>query len=547
MKVLALLAASVVSGRAPPAAEPIRPSHESAKANANHISNAIHSAGRQWGSSLNHNGFGFIPVIVPAGTSLYHGGYFDQPPKGPEWLAFEIEHAENFARTPAGGPRGRRPVKEERLHPLSPVQKPLGQREKNAVPDRDSEGRLRGYFQTYQTTRDVQQLYLDGTSAGKSPIGTLDSQDDVLCRTNGSDWYTPAREMYRAKTLCDLVTKWGWDGIMRMEIGFEVIYCNFSSGLQMDSALRTLLSEDRMESDSFSMLYFWSRAAAERYNGLGGDRVQMDFSSMVSGFFFPINISNTDPDRPDLIRLQAAKGEHLLDIRAYLQSVFAGPRKFIVNWQAVVDMIVTRFSKRLAAMVSTSISTDAFIGELEGVTLTYYGAPSLPGDITFAADDNGNDKNKTAEAIDRCAAHYLKPALPSRQNWTFQDELIHTALSAVMQHICNDLYLMRSILLQAVPDAAADAYFVKKGVKTTDMEKAANHSRAIARNLVDELAWTTWKKPQLCAEDQILFTAMWPLGDSVDHFNPGCVSVNEVTAYRRNYWRPYEKWEVGSS
>ncbi|KAL7944140.1 hypothetical protein V8C42DRAFT_327811 [Trichoderma barbatum] len=535
MKLFALLA-SVAAAQV----QTIRPSHESAKANANHIFNAIHSAGRQWGSSLNHNGFGFIPVIVPAGTSLYHGGYFEQPPDHPEWLAFEVEHAENFARISKGGPPGPRPCQDEQLHSLSTEQKHLHQPEtKRDTGDCDVEGRVRGYLQTYQTTRNIQLLYLDGTSAGKSPVGTLDSQDEVLCQSNSSQWYSPGSEMYRAKTLCDLVTEWGWDGIMRMEIGFEIIYCNFSSGLHLDSSLRTLVPEGRLEADNHLVPYMWSRAAAERYDGLAGDRVQMDFSSMVSGFFFPINISNTDPDRPDLIRLKAARREHLIDIKTYVQSVFVKPRKFVVNWQAVVDMIISRFSKRLAAMASTRLSTDIFISELEGTILTYLEAPRLPGDITLAVDDD--DKNKTAEAIDRCASHYLKPAISSQQDWTPSDVLIHTALKTIMQHICNDLYLMRSILLQAIPDATPDVYLITKGLKTADMDKATNQSRAIVHNLMDQLAWTTWKKPQLCAEDQVLLTAMWPFGDSVDHFNPGCVSAAEVNGRRRGYWTPYER------
>ncbi|KAH6603870.1 hypothetical protein Trco_007316 [Trichoderma cornu-damae] len=543
MQLLALLAASVVAAQAPPAAEPISPDHESAKANANHIFNAIHSAGRQWGSSLNHNGFGFIPVVVPAGTLLYHGGHSDRPPEGPEWLAFEVEHAAFFARGPLRGHRGRRPEQEEEeLHLSSPAQKPISQPETDGPPDGppdgESEGRVRGYFQTYQTTRNVQLLYLDGTSAGKSPMGTLDQQDDLLCQDCTTDGSITGGEMCRAKTMCDLVAEWGWDGIMRMEIGFEVIFCDFSSGLQLDSSLRTVPLDHKLQDDGFLTAYLWSRAAAERYGGIGGDRVQMDFSSMVSGFFFPINISNTDPDRPDLIRLNAAKREHLTDIRAYLQSVFSKPRKPkpTVNWQAVVDMIVTRFSKRLAAMASTSISTDVFIGELEGVALTYYEAPRLPDDITATADDDG--KNRTAEAADRCAAHYLKPALPSRQDWTLHDNLIHTALRAVMERICSDLYLMRSTLLRADPDTAADAFFIKKGVESAEMDKAVNQSRVIVRNLMDELAWTTWKMPPLCAEDEMLLTAMWPIGDRVDHFNPGCVSIEEVVGERRSYWAP---------
>ncbi|KAL7931813.1 hypothetical protein V8C35DRAFT_103400 [Trichoderma chlorosporum] len=534
MKLIALLASVAVAQ----IEAPIRPDHASAKANANHIFNAIHSAGRQWGSSLNHNGFGFIPVVVPEGTSLYHGGYFERPPDGPEWLAFEVEHAENFARVPKGGPRGRRPCRQEQLDSLSAEQKPLGESETESD-GCDTDGRVRGYFQTYQTTRNVQLLYLDGTSAGKSPLGTLDSQDDVLCQGNGPDWSSPGSEMYRAKMLCDLVTEWGWDGIMRMEIGFEIIYCNFSSGLQLDSSVRTLISDDKMTADGYLGAYWWSRAAAERYDGLGGDRVQMDFSSMVSGFFFPINISHTLPERPDLIRLAAAQREHLLDIRTYLQSVFAEPRKFIVNWQAVVDMIIARFSNRLVTMASASISTDFFIGELESATLTYLDAPRLPGDVTLAEEDDG-DKNRTAEAIERCASHYLKPALPLKKNWTESDALIHTALKTVTQHICSELYLMRSILLQASPGTPPDAYRIKRSAESAHFEKAVDRTHAMLRKLLEHLSWTTWRKLQPCAVDQVLLTAMWPLGDSVDHFSPGCVSAQDITGYRRGYWTPYE-------
>src|SRR3954451_7330658 len=66
--------------------------------NTNHIFNAIHSSMRQWGSSLNHNGMSFFLATVPAGTRLYHGGSTRDPVIGPEWLAFEAEHALMFAR-----------------------------------------------------------------------------------------------------------------------------------------------------------------------------------------------------------------------------------------------------------------------------------------------------------------------------------------------------------------------------------------------------------------------------------------------------------------
>ncbi|RYP52925.1 hypothetical protein DL768_002021 [Monosporascus sp. mg162] len=69
-------------------------------------------------------------------------------------------------------------------------------------------------------------------------MGMLDTQDLVL-RSVRSPSDEPLWDEYdRAKELCGLVTDWGYDGIIRMEIGFEAIYCNFASGLDVLSVLR---------------------------------------------------------------------------------------------------------------------------------------------------------------------------------------------------------------------------------------------------------------------------------------------------------------------
>lgn len=66
---------------------------------------------RQWGSSLDHNGMSVFFATVPAYTEFYHGSSSSQPINGTQWLAFEPEHALNFAncgRPGKGGP-GRTP------------------------------------------------------------------------------------------------------------------------------------------------------------------------------------------------------------------------------------------------------------------------------------------------------------------------------------------------------------------------------------------------------------------------------------------------------
>ena len=90
------------------------PSLESARANAPQIFNAIHSSTRQWGSSLLHNGMSLYPARIPNNTHLYHGTHIPDAVKGMEWLAFEIEHAEMFARSHRIGPPRGRPGDPER-------------------------------------------------------------------------------------------------------------------------------------------------------------------------------------------------------------------------------------------------------------------------------------------------------------------------------------------------------------------------------------------------------------------------------------------------
>src|ERR1700712_4660290 len=88
---------------------------DSARTNANLIFNAIHSSMRQWGSSLNHNGMSLFPARIPNNTHLYHGTHTPNAVKGMEWLAFEIEHAEMFARSmPRRRPRPGNPGDPER-------------------------------------------------------------------------------------------------------------------------------------------------------------------------------------------------------------------------------------------------------------------------------------------------------------------------------------------------------------------------------------------------------------------------------------------------
>jgi hypothetical protein len=107
------------------------------------------------------------------GGQLWHGTHTPDPVASMEWLAFEIEHSEIFAQT--RGPGESRPTGRPR-----PPMAEEGHRDIEHDPSETyAEGG--GYLHTYRTTRTLSRLlYIDGMSAGKTSMGTLDSTDYIL-------------------------------------------------------------------------------------------------------------------------------------------------------------------------------------------------------------------------------------------------------------------------------------------------------------------------------------------------------------------------------
>lgn len=165
------------------------PTEESARANSNLIFNSIHAAMRQWGSSVQHNGLSLFMATVPEGTLLYHGTPYSEPVTGMEWLAFEIEHSELFARG--------MPVQLFSQQPRSPP----------------------GYLHVYRSNRPLRLLYFDGMSAADGDNGPCDTQDLVFLGIHKDN---SSLQFSRAKELCQKGAQWGIEGFVRMEAGFEV-------------------------------------------------------------------------------------------------------------------------------------------------------------------------------------------------------------------------------------------------------------------------------------------------------------------------------------
>jgi hypothetical protein len=528
--------------------------------NAIRIFNAVHSALRQWGSSVQHNGLSFLPVTIPEGNLFYHGTHSTQRPAGLEWLAFEMEHANMFGLSfefhgdDNATSRGMDSVSglshSVSLHDrMSRVKSQTRQSSRmshgvdgqtallssgdqriTAGDDDDDDDPppcfpcmppdARGYFHTYRAARDLKLVYIDGMGAAKCPVGTLDSQDYILL-----DWdidHVPddkmGTEALRAQGLCDLAREWKIDGWIRMEAGFEIIYCDFDEGAGLD-LVSVHGSPWRNETGAIDLpvggdwmvegVFEWMRVAAERYHGFPHGRAQVDFSAMVSAFAYDVNITNPDESRPELPRIVNSTREERRGIKARLGEVLKArndKETSSVDWQRVVDDIVSRYSHRLWILAEANMSVAQIRSEIATLTLPF---------LNFPDDAPVGEFSKP---LQRCADHYLSSATRSKEQWTPEDHAIHAATKTVSHMVCQGLFELRRVI-HSLTDRS-----------DSNEDTAIQRTKSIAQELRTQLNWTTWKECGRCSDPTALcFVAMFPIGGDEDHFSPRCKHKEEMS------------------
>lgn len=488
---------------------------------ANHIFNAIHSSMRQWGSSWHHNGMSFFLAEVPASTQFYHGTGSPDAVTGMEWLAFEPEHALVFAHVRDQPPGNKPPHLSSRS--VSMAQRPLsmysGEQDDSypskPPPSRPGQPRPHppprqwkpGYLHTYLTHHSLSLLYVDGQSGGKSTIGTLDSQDILILNRSTSISDPGMGESARASDLCALVhSKWGnkVDGILRMEAGFEIILCDFEKHLRLVDVVR---AGGDSTTGSWTEVWNWFSAITARYNGIGGDRVKINYDQFVTaygrdlGLFAGQDLNISSP----LPRLQNASTSDLDIVRRDIDDLILRRDRAeakSLDWQAKTDMIVMRYSNLILQLLT-----------IQNITMLQTRvANSLRPFI------NSEDRNITAE-IERCAHQFLP--YHSRTSKTGSFPLAYTSLLTVSTQIC-------STLCSLLPTSRSSV---------EDMNISSAHDSLQA--LIRYLDWSTFADcPQKCAPDEICLIPIWPIGGQKQR-NQGhgeCASSDHM-GERDDYWR----------
>ncbi|KAI0599827.1 hypothetical protein F4775DRAFT_95946 [Biscogniauxia sp. FL1348] len=223
---------------------------------------------QQWGNTFFPNGHSVVACEIAPFTLFYHGRMDAETPPSPEWLAFDIEMAYGIM---GGAPNS--------------------------------------HMLTYQTTRRVKALYFDGESAALMGLGQLDTQMlHVFGNVSGPEQSGGFRGLHdeyaRAHGLCDWLLEkglrgdgWGYEGVVRMNAAFEMIWCNFTSpSLKLLTHLNVTapLMPDLDESDSSSDVES-DVAQEEKVNS---------FAENQETSYYPLpptptrTDSSTDPTRP---------------------------------------------------------------------------------------------------------------------------------------------------------------------------------------------------------------------------------------------------------
>ncbi|KAF9874251.1 hypothetical protein CkaCkLH20_08234 [Colletotrichum karsti] len=473
----------------------------------------------------------FFLATVPRGVLLYHGNTSPESPSEPDWLAYEIEHAEQFAhpfrrRPPPGGPPGGPP----RGPPGEPPRGPPGGPPPEFAsehPDTEEQhvigdGELKrseqeeGWLHVYRATKPLQLLYVDGMGGGKTSMGTLDTQDHLLRGLRSTPLSTkkplkargggPMGERERANELCELAEAWGLHGILRMEAGFEIIMCDFKNDLEEIQALRRADRNDRRERDSGINRLEGLRGFAERYQGIGASRTLVDYSSMVSAFFFPVNLTNPDERRPDLPRLVNVSDSELNVIKKYIHESIDLRRDVDlapINWQGISDLIVGRYADRIEFMANSK-SSDVLVDELNFLLDVFIHYPENDGEPDLS------------EAVTRCGEFYLQSIALS----TEADRYIHAAFQAVTSEICSTLFEVRERLSSSTK------------VITSDLESSTD----ALRSLISFLGWSRFKRCSGCDLSEVCFIPMWPMGSVEDYENPRCKNGSGLHG-GDSYWK----------
>ncbi|KAI6105227.1 hypothetical protein EDD16DRAFT_1714026 [Pisolithus croceorrhizus] len=456
------------------------------------IFETVSSLLQHWPNTRMRNGHNIVPGTIPTGTLLYHGTWHSELPPGPDWAALDPEHSVMFCG-----------------------------------------GLIEGgscWHLTLMATRPLNIVYFDGTSAAKLSTGTLDSQDIVTWVDVRPDWSFD--EWSRITTLCSWGREYNIDGFVS-----EVMLCNFTSGVRVVS-LSNIVDPVIFRNASagfpptFEVMY-----AGSRHNRYPGEtRVRLDLSGFVS--FYDTELV------PSLVsaRFGIERWDHRLlnistvdavRVKGRLEEALSRPAggSSGVDWQALIRVVVDRYSERLQVVqyLLNSTETNAYDPDsaldyaiktqvqLRHMLMPYIGVNVTPRSIGANTNRTAADVLDWARPVYKLCATTLTDRIKDC-TMTSSEKLLLNAVQGTMRGICRVVSKMWGLGVSVGVDQ-----FI--GTDSEPDVETIQNTIKIWRNDIDELmAWLDWNvwvkcRPE-CGPEEMCYLTTWPAGFPPPHERP---------------------------
>ncbi|VDB86990.1 unnamed protein product [Peniophora sp. CBMAI 1063] len=480
-------------------------------ATGHHLFNAVNSLLQLWPNTVVRPGHTIASCIIPPGTLLYHGKVGSETPTYPDWLAFDSEHGYLFARW-----RG-------------------------------------GHILTFSTTRKLRMLYFDGSSGAKIEDGSSDTQEllmfgDVKGRRKEDPWED---EDERIETLCKWARQRSLDGFVRMEIDFEVMYCDMTNGLKLISAIEAMPYVPYNDSSISATISSPNRgpgspgwgeradrpsswrgslptetgndirvAANGHAHAPGETRVHILYDKIIT-FYDPAVTSLLELRRGKPREGHRVKGISKADADAKLRELDGvlsdWDRKGSgTDWKSLTHVVFERYAQRLETLAYTldnatypDVLTRATRARAQVLAML---APHFAITNTPPLDADTADNAWLAPVVQRCASTHTA-GVPT-DLLTPQESLILNSIEEVMGEICRRLGRM----LHAAFDVESTAWEEER------VENVVGILREEVAALMEWLDWTSaWVKCRPgCSAEEMCVLPTWPYELAYERLSPLC-------------------------
>ncbi|KAG9314922.1 hypothetical protein JVU11DRAFT_4030 [Chiua virens] len=443
----------------------------------------VHSLLQHWPNTRMRNGHNIVPGIVPKGTVLYHGTDRNELPPGPEWVATDPEHSHLFCRE-----------------------------------KRNYDARQGCWQLSLATTRPLKVVYFDGSSAVKLPYGSLDTQDLIAWGKSDSD--NPFDDWTRIVDLCEWGKNFSVDGFVRMEMDFEIMLCDFTSGVS-EVSFSYLARQSGGQRKLLESLFEVMNSGSWHNHLPGETRIQLDLTALVS-FYDTQLVSSLVPIRAGQERwdhrVANISSEDLSAVKSRLEKLLAGPPdpSSGIDWQTLVQVIVDRYAQRLELihyLLNTSVTDPSTMVDLANKTQTQLRiilTPHLLFSATPTDPSNGEDLDWTAPIYKICATTHTRLMDLEMGSMTNSEKLLLQAVRGTTREICRVVTKMWAAGVHAGIDPLLNP---RDSIDIVEITQVWNSWGRDLDRLMAWLDWNVWVKcsPE-CNPDEMCYLPTWPVG-----------------------------------